>query len=91
MPFPTATIVYQGQSITGSYNRFQVMASGSVVSTGGSAFAVGHISALRDGNGTLFSFPSTSGLFIPPGTNIDFSITSASLSATSAPIMFFQV
>jgi len=91
MPFPTATIVYQGQSITGSYNRFQVMASGSVVTAGGSAFAVGHISALKDGNGNLFSFSSTTGLFVPPGTNVDFTITSASLSSTSAPIMFFQV
>jgi hypothetical protein len=91
MGFPTATIVYQGQSITGSYNRFQVMASGSVVTAGGSAFAVGHISALRDGNGNLFSFPSANGLFLPPGTVVELLITSASLEASSAPIMFFQI
>ena len=86
MGFPTAALVRAGQSITGSYNRFQVMASGSVVTAGGSAFAVGHITALRDGNGNLF--PS---FFIPPGTSIELMITSASLDASSAPIMFFQV
>ncbi len=59
MPFPTATIVYQGQSITGSYNRFQVMASGSVVTAGGSAFAVGHISALKDGIASASRGPFT--------------------------------
>lgn len=91
MPFPSAVLVLQGQSITGSFNRFQVMASGSVVTAGGSAFAVGHINGLRDGNGNAFTFSTSSGIFLPPGTVVDLMITSASLDTTSAPIMFFQV
>jgi hypothetical protein len=89
MPFPSVAIVRQGQSITGSFNRFQVIASGSVVTAGGSAFAVGHISALKDGNGSLLT---TSGpLFLSPGTVVELLITSASLDASSAPIMFFTI
>ena len=91
MPFPSAVLVLAGQSITGSYNRFQVLASGSVVSAGGSAFAVGHINGLRDGNGNAFTFSTSSGIFLPPGTVVELMITSASLDTTSAPIMFFQV
>lgn len=91
MPFPSSVLVFAGQSITGSYNRLQVMASGSVVTAGGSAFTVGHIRALRDGNGNSFTFSSSSAIFLPPGTVMDLMITSASLDATSAPIMFFTI
>jgi hypothetical protein len=89
MPFPSVAIVRQGQSITGSFNRIQSLASGSVVTAGGSAFAVGHITALKDGNGN--SLTTSGPLFLPPGAVIELMITSASLDATSAPIMFFQV
>ena len=83
MPFPTAAIVRQGQSITGSFNRIQTLASGSASNVSG------HIIALRDGNGNLLT---TSGpLFLPPGSVVELLITSASLDATSAPVMFFQV
>jgi len=89
MGFPSAVLLRQGQSITGSFNRLQTFSSGSVVSAGGSAFAVGHITALRDGNGNLLT---TSGpLFLPPGSVVELLVTSASLDATSAPIMFFTV
>jgi hypothetical protein len=64
MGFPSAVLLRQGQSITGSFNRLQVMASGSVVTAGGSAFAVGHISALRDGNSDLL-VNSGSAIFLP--------------------------
>jgi len=90
MGFPSAVLLRQGQSITGSFNRLQVMASGSVVTAGGSAFAVGHISALRDGNSDLL-VNSGSTIFLPPGTVIELMMTSASLDATSAPIMFFTI
>ncbi len=89
MPFPSAVLLRQGQSTTGSFNRLQVMASGSVVTAGGSAFAVGHISALKDGNGN--SLTTSGPLFLPPGTVIELMITSASLDTTSAPIMFFSI
>jgi hypothetical protein len=91
MPFPSSILAFAGQSITGSYNRLQVMASGSVVTVGGSAFAVGHIKALKDGNGNSFTFSSSSAIFLPPGTVMDLMITSASLDASSAPIMFFTI
>ena len=90
MGFPSAVLLRQGQSITGSFNRLQVMASGSVVTAGGSAFAVGHISALRDGNGDLL-VNSGSVIFLSPGTVIELMMTSASLDASSAPIMFFTI
>ena len=83
MPFPSVAIVRQGQSITGSFNRIQTLASGSASTVSG------HITALRDGNGNLLT---TSGqLFLPPGAVIELMTTSASLDTTSAPIMFFQV
>jgi hypothetical protein len=87
MGFPSAVLLRQGQSITGSFNRIQCFASGSA------STANGHISALKDGNGNAFSLGTTNatGLFLPPGTVMDLVITSASLDTTSAPIMFFQV
>lgn len=91
MPSPTATLVFQGQSITGSYNRFQVMASGSFAPSTGSGFAPGHITALKDGNGNSLISNSNTALFLPPGTVVNLTITSASLDTTSAPIMFFQI
>jgi hypothetical protein len=90
MGFPSAVLLRQGQSITGSFNKLQVMASGSVVTAGGSAFTVGHITALRDGNGDLLA-NSGSTIFLPPGTVIELMMTSASLDASSAPIMFFTI
>jgi hypothetical protein len=87
MGFPSAVLVRQGQSITGSFNRIQCFASGSA------STANGHISALKDGNGNAFSLGTTgaTGLFLPPGTVMDLVITSASLDTTSAPIMFFTI
>ena len=91
MGFPSATVLYQGQSLTGSYNRFMVLASGSFGPSTGSAYAPGHITALKDGNGNSFNINAATGLYLPAGTVVELMITSASLDATSAPIMFFQV
>ena len=90
LQFPGVTIAKNGGSITGSYNKMIVMASGSVV--GGSAGAPGHIMALKDYNGVdiVSSSMGAGGLFVPPGTVIEMMITSASLDTTSAPIMFFS-
>ena len=83
MGFPSAVLLRQGQSITGSFNRLQTLASGSASNVSG------HITALRDGNGNLLT---TSGpLFLPPGSVVELLITSASLDATSAPVMFFTI
>jgi len=87
LPFPSAGLLINGQSITGSFYKMQVMASGSVV--GGSAGAPGHIRALKDANG--INIAPAAGIFVPPGTIIEgIMITSASLDATSAPILFFS-
>jgi len=83
MPFPSVAIVRQGQSITGSFNRIQSLASGSASTVSG------NISALKDGNGN--SLTTGGALFLPPGAVIELMITSASLDATSAPVMFFTI
>jgi len=87
VPFPTAGLLINGQSITGSFYKMQVMASGSVV--GGTAGAPAHFMALKDGNGNNLA-PAV-GIFVPPGTVIEgIMITSASLDVTSAPVLFFS-
>jgi hypothetical protein len=90
--YPTVTIVKNGQSVTGSFYKIQVMASGSVV--GAAPYSAGvpaHIRALKDSNGVdIVSASLTGGLFVPPGTVIEMMITSASLDATSAPVLFYS-
>jgi hypothetical protein len=90
--YPTVTIVKNGQSVTGSFYKIQVMASGSVVGAAPySAGAPAHIRALKDSNGVdIVSASLTGGLFVPPGTVIEMMITSASLDATSAPVLFYS-
>ena len=90
--YPTVTIVKNGQSVTGSFYKIQVMASGSVVGAAPySAGAPAHIRALKDSNGVDIVAASLSGgLFVPPGTVIEMMITSASLDATSAPVLFYS-
>ena len=91
--YPNVRIVKNGESITGSYYKMQVMASGSVVGAAPySAGAPGHIMALKDAGGTdvVSASMGAGGLFVPPGTIIEMTITSASLDVTSAPIMFWS-
>ena len=87
--YPNVVIKKNGESITGSYYKMQVMASGSVI--GGSAGAPAHIMALKNAEGAdiIAGSMGAGGLFIPPGTVIEMTITSASLDTTSAPIMFW--
>ena len=87
--YPNIVIKKNGESITGSFYKMQVMASGSVV--GGSAGAPAHLMALKDPAGTdlVSNAMGGAGLFIPAGTIIEMYITSASLDTTSAPIMFW--
>ena len=84
--FPSAGLLMNGQSITGSFYKMQVMASGSVV--GASADAVAHFTALKDIRGN--NIVPAGGMFVPPGTILEFTVTSASLDATSAPVLFFS-
>jgi hypothetical protein len=94
VPFPTITILANGQSITGSFYRMTVLASGSQTGTTGSPslLAPAHIMALKDANNNSI-IPTAltgSGLFISPGVTMDIFVTSASLDTTSAPIMFYS-
>ena len=84
--YPSTTLAINGQSVTGSFYKFQVLASGSVV--GGSEGAPAHILALKDASGTV-TLPAN-GLFIPKGMTIEMQVTSASLDTTSAPILFYS-
>jgi hypothetical protein len=94
VPFPTVTILANGQSITGSFYKIAVLASGSQVGTTGSpsAYNPAHFLALKDANNNnmIPSALSGSGIFIPPGTIMDMYITSASLDSTSAPVAFYS-
>ena len=84
--FPSAGLLMNGQSITGSFYKIQVMASGSVV--GASAGAVAHFTALKDIRGN--NITPAGGMYIPAGTTVEFMVTSASLGNTSAPVLFFS-
>jgi hypothetical protein len=87
MGFPSAVLVRQGQSITGSFNRIQALESGSASTV--SANIIG----LRDGDGNSFSLSSgiSTSIFLPPGAIMELMITSASLGATSAPVIFYKI
>jgi hypothetical protein len=85
--YPATTLVINGQSISGSFYKFQVLASGSVV--GGSAGAPAHFKALKGANGVDL-VPAGVGLFFPSGIDIEMQVTSASLDATSAPVLFYS-
>lgn len=84
MSYPTAFILRGGESITGSFNKIQTLASGS-----GSAeyYIPAYFTALIDGNGN--NLISGSNMFLPVGSTLDLIFTSASLDATSAPILIF--
>jgi hypothetical protein len=80
--YTTATVITQSQSITGSFNGCLALASGSLGGTTPADFT-----GLKDLAGNNV-FPGTH-MFLPPGTPLNFTITSASLHTTSAPVMFF--
>jgi len=80
--YTTATVITQSQSITGSFIGCMALASGSA---GGSAPA--DFTSLKDLAGYNV-FPGTH-MFLPPGSSLNFAITSASLHSSSAPVMFF--
>ena len=83
MPYTTATVITQSQSITGSFIGCLALASGS---SGG--LAPVDFTGLKDLGGNNI-FPGTH-MFLPPGTSLDMLITSASLHSTSAPVMFLK-
>ena len=79
---PTARIIIQGQSITGSFAGFTVAAT-----TGGS-YAV--FTGLKDANGVeLATSGSPATLRFLEGQTYPIFVTSASLAATSANVLFY--
>jgi hypothetical protein len=81
--YTTATVATQSMSVTGSFTGCLALASGSA---GGLAPA--DFTGLKDFAGNNV-FPGTH-MFLPPGTTLNMTITSASLHSTSAPVMFFS-
>jgi hypothetical protein len=84
--YPSTTLVINGQSVTGSFYKFQTLSSGSVV--GGSEGVPSHFRALKDAAGN--NIAPAGGLFVPKGTTVEMFVTSASLDATSAPVLFYS-
>ena len=85
--YTTAIVKTQTESITGSFIGLMALASGSVIST----FPhVADFTGLKDlaGN-SLIPAGGLGHLFLPAGTMLTMNFTSASLHATSAPVMFF--
>jgi len=79
---PTAVSLRGGQSITGSFAGFVGCAS--------AANNYIHFTGLKDANGVqLVTSGSTPALYFKEGVVIPMFITSASLDATSANVVFF--
>jgi hypothetical protein len=79
---PTAISLRGGQSITGSFSGFVGCAS--------AANNYIHFTNLRDANGTqLVTSGSTPALYLKEGVVYPIFVTSATLDATSANVVFF--
>ena len=81
---PTAVLLAQGQSITGSFAGFSVLPNSPTTPQG----QVAHFNGLRDGNGASL-LRSGSSLFFTAGQTYPIFVTSASLDATSANVLFY--
>jgi hypothetical protein len=83
--YNTATVVTQSQSITGSFTGCLALSSGS------NAAVPADFTGLKDYGGNNLVTAGIGGhIWLYPGTRLDMNITSASLHATSAPVMFFS-
>jgi len=80
----TAVLLPQGQSITGSFAGFSVLPN----STTTPQNQVAHFKGLRDGNGVSL-MGSGSNLYFTAGHTYPIFVTSASLDATSANVLFY--
>jgi len=78
----TAVTLIQGQSITGSFSGFVGCQNGTT--------AYIHFKGLKDANGTqLVISGSNPSLYMKEGIVYPIAVTSASLDATSANVVFF--
>ena len=80
----TAVLLPQGQSITGSFAGFSVLPNSTTTPQG----QVAHFNGLRDGNGVSL-LRSGSSLFFTAGQTYPIFVTSASLDASSANVLFY--
>jgi hypothetical protein len=81
---PTAVLLAQGQSITGSFAGFSVLP----ITTTAPQTQVAHFTGLRDASGASL-LGSGSSLFFTAGQTYPVFVTSASLDATSANVLFY--
>ena len=81
---PTAILLKQGGSITGSFAGFSILP----ISTSTPQGQVAHFNGLRDGNGSSL-MQSGSSLFFTAGQTYPLFVTSASLEATSANVLLY--
>jgi hypothetical protein len=81
---PTAILLKQGGSITGSFAGFSILP----ISTSTPQGQVAHFNGLRDGNGSSL-MQSGSSLFFTAGQTYPIFVTSASLDVTSANVLFY--
>ena len=81
--YTTATVITQTQSITGSFVGCLALSSGST------AAVPADFIALKDLNGGNMVPAALGHIWLHPGTVLTMNFTSASLHATSAPVMFF--
>ena len=83
--YTTATIISQSQSITGSFVGCLALASGSATNPSPPVDFL----ALKDLAGNNIVPAGLGHVYLAPGTTLTMNFTSASLHATSAPVMFF--
>ena len=83
------TIVTAGGSITGSFAGIQSLGTGSVNNPTGSLITGFKYDNGRDKNNFIIETTGTS-FTLPAGAFLYLSITSASLGAGSAPVLFFK-
>lgn len=81
---PTAILLKQGGSITGSFAGFSVLPNSST----NPQAQVAHFNGLLDGNGSSL-MQSGSSLFFTAGQTYPLFVTSASLEATSANVLLY--
>ena len=77
------TLLVSGASLTGSFSGFTVVPSSSIAPE----TQVANFTGLKDGNGS--NLISGSNLFVLTGTTIRITVTSASLGANSANVLFY--
>ena len=83
------TILTAGNSITGSFSGIQSLGTGSAIAPTGSVIASFKYGINRDSTNGIIETTGPS-FTLPAGVFLPLTITSASLAAGSAPVVFYQ-